>query len=225
MSDGNGSKFGYGLNSWLRQNWLLLAMVVSAAGWATRIDLKVTQLQADVSVLKGVVTQSYDDVSKEFQWGEVIEASRHCYNMEEYGMEVRAYDECPEQQVVTSHTGRFLARMGAPEHALKGMIAVFSQRPFYNEEDQLAGVAPDKKHVVVYGVGNTAVAFSHELGHLLLRRVGANPGWLHYAYDECPTEENSDVHACELLEAAQAWYTSELMLSPDSRFLKKFKEM
>lgn len=166
------------------------------------------------------------------QWDEAIEQSRLCF-VSRFGSNVRAYDAaCPEKTEIDEQERRFLSRMGADSMDLFGSVAVFVGDNYILAAGSylILGINPDRNTTVtlmdnleaIDGSANWRATYSHELSHLLLRRHKEFVGLTHYAYDACPTAWRPDWEACELLDAAQAWYTSQLSLSPDNRFVKLF---
>lgn len=167
--------------------------------------------------------------NKRVQFDQAIEHSLLC-GVTAYGVSVRAHDvKCPDLKAVGEQERRFLSRMSAGPLALWGTVAVFTgtDADLYAESLHIRGINPNKHYVVTYSNGKVWETYSHELGHLLIRRARMATEQLHYANDACPDmdEEHDDWEACELLDAAESWYTSIPMLDPSSRFRKAFEKL
>ncbi len=167
--------------------------------------------------------------AKRVEFDQAIEHSISC-GMTAHGVNVRAYDtKCPDLKEVGEQERRFLCRMSAGPNALWGTVAVFTTKKgeLYVESLHIRGINPNKHFVVVNKNNKVWKTYSHELGHLLLRRARLWGGWLHYSYVSCPdvTEIRDDWEACELHDAVESWYTSIPMLDPESRFRKAFEKL
>ncbi len=58
MAEANGAKFQSGANAWLKQNWLLLTLIVGAtAGWV-RMEMRMSQLCDEMGELRTLMTIS-----------------------------------------------------------------------------------------------------------------------------------------------------------------------
>lgn len=114
-----------------------------------------------------------------FDPAEAADEARTCYTTA-HGITVRTRTFCPEKEQIEVQTARMLIRIGAPEWAVEGVAATFTERRIWKK---YVGFSPDDETIVVQTATRSwdewMSTYLHELGHVLERRAGYNVGTIH----------------------------------------------